>query len=151
MESSCAKTNPLIHPRIQRVARCQREGGVGYTKGKSATPPTTPREPHVTGAEGGIGVVHDQAHRVLRDLGIEPPIFVMLSLLGVKGFTMGVSDVRFKPGTIDRDSLLLSEVMFDSYDSDVGKVMKPAFDMVWNAAGWSGSRNYEGDKWTGKT
>ncbi|OFW32075.1 MAG: hypothetical protein A3J28_08395 [Acidobacteria bacterium RIFCSPLOWO2_12_FULL_60_22] len=84
----------------------------------------------------------------LKALGMEPPIFVMLSFLGVKGFKMGVS--RWDSGeAIDRDLLILPEVVIDSYESDIAKAMKPAFDSVWNAAGWPGSRNYQGDKWTG--
>lgn len=78
---------------------------------------------------------------------MEPPIFVMLSLLGVKGYKMAVS-IYDSGHPIDRDLLILPEVVIDSYESDVAKAMKPAFDSVWNAAGWPGSKNYEGDKWT---
>jgi len=67
---------------------------------------------------------------VQEQLGVEPPLFVMLSLLGVSGYTM---DVRSHP--IDRDALLIPENVVESFECDLAEVMRPIFDAVWNAAG----------------
>lgn len=80
-------------------------------------------------------------------IGVEPPLFMMLSLLNISNYTMGVG-----PGyhgrvnyPIDRDVLVIPEIVVDSFDYDRAEVMRPAFDTVWNAAGWEGSINYNGE------
>ena len=87
---------------------------------------------------------------LLGRLGVEPPIAVMLSLLSVKGYTMGVSELWRGPtyGGIDRDDLVLPEIMLESTDIEADRVLKPLFDMIWNAAGWPGSIYYNDEgKW----
>ena len=44
---------------------------------------------------------------------------------------------------IDRSLLLVPEIILDHFDRDSRETMKPIFDTIWNAAGWSGSRNYD--------
>ncbi|MFH1010385.1 MAG: ATP-binding protein [bacterium] len=89
-------------------------------------------------------------------LGVEPPILLMLSLLGVSGYSIGVSaDPSIYYGAhyvnmIDRETLLVPEVMLESMDCDIAQGMRPIFDAVWNAAGWARSMNYDQQgKWTG--
>jgi hypothetical protein len=81
------------------------------------------------------------------DLEFEPPIFVMLSLLGVKGYTMWVNRSNFFDSDssipIDRDALFLPDLIIENYDSDAAKLLRPVFDAVWQAAGWDGSKNYD--------
>lgn len=88
-----------------------------------------------------------------KELGVEPPLFVLLTLLGVHGYEMGVSDTLFlspwEDYTIDRDVLMIPEIVVEDLDTDVPKLMKPAFDAVWNAANWPGSGNYDDEgNWT---
>jgi hypothetical protein len=84
----------------------------------------------------------------LRGLNIEPPVFVMLSLIDVSGFRMGVSPfVEEESAGIDRENLLCPEVLIEDFQSDIVLQMKAAFDSIWNAAGWPGSLNYEGTRW----
>jgi hypothetical protein len=81
---------------------------------------------------------------LLKELGVQAPLFVLLSLLGVKGYTMGVSGFMRSPGSpVDRDELLVPEVKIEGYDTDIPKAIRPAFDRVWNAAGWPRSPNYD--------
>lgn len=86
-------------------------------------------------------------------LGIEPPILIMLSLLGVYGFEMAVDRHRFwllEVNPIDRENLIIPEVVIENYDIDIANVMRPIFDSVWNAAGWSKCMNYDEDgNWVG--
>lgn len=85
-------------------------------------------------------------------LGVEPPLFVGLSFLGVKDYCMWV-DQRFsrhRNEPIDRDNLLVPEVVIEDYDTRLVDLMKPAFDTVWNACGWNQSLHYDSEgKWTG--
>ena len=77
------------------------------------------------------------------------PVTSMISLTGVQGW--GVlpnthnrvwSNFRH---LIDRDILPLPPIVFKSLPEstdEVASALKPAFDVMWNAAGWEGSRNY---------
>ncbi len=75
---------------------------------------------------------------LLKTLNVELPIFVFLTLLGVKGYSMAVSD-RFlfaRSHTVDRDILSLPEIIIESYDVSAKDVLRPCFDSIWNACGF---------------
>jgi hypothetical protein len=87
-------------------------------------------------------------------LGIRPPIFMALSLIGTSGYSMQLEPLAARSygsrgGTIDEQSLIMSEVMIESPENDFGELFRPVFDAIWNAAGWEQSIYYEGSKWTG--
>jgi len=90
----------------------------------------------------------------LKTLNVEPPIFVFLTLLGVKGYSMAVNTWRFwihEVHTIDRDVLLLPEVIVENYDVRADQVLKPCFDSIWNACGFPGDLYYnDADEWAPK-
>lgn len=82
----------------------------------------------------------------LNQVGVEPPIALMLSLLGVAGYTMAVNSQRYfqlDEYPIDRNDLLVPEVVIDSYDRAAEDILKPCFDAIWNATGWERSMNYD--------
>lgn len=82
-------------------------------------------------------------------LGVATPMIVMVAATGAKGarFIAGDSWVR-DPGTIDRDFLLLPEVLIESHPTDVPTVLRPLFDAMWNAAGFKQCFSYDKDgKW----
>ena len=89
-----------------------------------------------------------------KSLNIELPIFIFLDLLKVKGYSMGINTWRYNIDeihTIDRDILLLPEIIVENYDDEVAKVLKPCFDAIWNACGFQGSFNYnDADEWSPK-
>ena len=81
----------------------------------------------------------------LKTLNVELPIFIFLTLLGVKGYRMGLSRKwwpRQGVHTIDRDIIEVPEVMVENYDVEPPLVLKPCFDSVWNACGFERSLNY---------
>lgn len=83
---------------------------------------------------------------VERSLGFEPPIFAMISLLEVKDYAMAPLSRRFAPyrSEIDRDSLILPDILVeDYYTSDVARLLRPAFDAMWQATGFIGSPFYD--------
>ncbi len=62
----------------------------------------------------------------------------MLSLINAKGYRMEVSsDYFYKPEPIDRDIILLPELILETRDFEVDLFLKPILDAVWNASGWS--------------
>ena len=89
---------------------------------------------------------------LMKELSIELPAYVFLALLGVRGYAMGTSGHWMGPAPlVDRDNLLFSEAVVQSYTDEPKDVLHPLFDSVWNAAGLSRSLNYghNGD-WTGR-
>lgn len=88
---------------------------------------------------------------LLSHLGVEGPVFVTLSLLGVKDYQMAyrsIASSRIRP--VDRDDLIIPEVMVHSPRLDreaVERLMRPVLDQVWNACGYAGSPNYREDRW----
>ena len=89
---------------------------------------------------------------VLKTLTVEPPIFVFLALLGVKGYRMDISSQYEidELNAIDRDNILLPEIPIENYEVIAADVLKPCFDSIWNACGFAGSWNYKDGKWIGR-
>jgi len=113
------------------------------------------RGPQGGKVQNGEGIIASIAYEksaieALRDylneyaaLGITGPIAVSLSILGCRGSYLAVD--TFMSGDrhpIDRDAVILQEVVFDGPDVDVPTVLKPLFDQVWNACGFPRSFNY---------
>jgi hypothetical protein len=75
----------------------------------------------------------------------------MLSLMGVTGYWMGVSNqyMSYQRVTIDRDLLILPDILVEDYSTDASAALRPALDALWQAAGFPRSLNYDRDgKWT---
>ncbi len=83
--------------------------------------------------------------RTQQKLGVEPPLFVMLALLGVEGYRIGGSDRHWESDghAIDRNDLIIPEVMVDDFNCDPHRILRPIFDSMWNAAGWPRDMNYD--------
>jgi hypothetical protein len=79
-------------------------------------------------------------------LGMDPPIFIILSLIGVKGF--GIFPPRnwfSEPSNyvIDRDMLLLPESILQGFGEQSDKLLQPAFDALWQCAGYKRDIHYQ--------
>lgn len=93
-----------------------------------------------------------------KKIGVEPPILVYLSMMGVKGYQMSLDGNEFQlrhypwSRTIDRETLLFPEVIIESSeDVDFSKVLHPVFDALWNAAGFPKSLDYDDQgNWKGQ-
>jgi hypothetical protein len=90
---------------------------------------------------------------LMNELSVEPPAYIFLSVLGVKGYRMETSARRmFQVPLIDRDHLLIPEAIVHSYDIEAKDILRPCFDSVWNACGYSRSLCYdENGDWAGNT
>ena len=83
-----------------------------------------------------------------RSLGIAPPFWTMLSLLSAQGYIMAPPRGIIWPDEvhpIDRDALLLPEILVEDYVDETAAMLHTTFDTVWQAAGWFGSPNYDKD------
>lgn len=84
--------------------------------------------------------------RTLSDLRIGPPVLIMITLLGVKGFEIAFRDspsYDFSQHPIEKEDLLLPEILVEDLAADTARILRPAFDMLWNACGPSRSFNYD--------
>jgi len=94
-----------------------------------------------------------QLFSIQKQLGVEPPLFIMLSLMGVKDYSLS-SSYNFLDdyiNLIDRNELIIPDIKCDDFDSDSAVILRPAFDAIWNAAGFPRCLNYnENDEWTGR-
>ena len=73
-----------------------------------------------------------------------PPVAIMLTLLDVRGREIEPPQNRSISGiAIDRDVLPIPEVVFDDLAANVARLLRPAFDTLWQAAGYPGSPNYD--------
>lgn len=87
--------------------------------------------------------------QILQKIGIVPPLLLMLSLIGVEGYKIDLG-IRTSPHSIDRDALIIPEVLVEEFDCNPTNILKPIFDAVWNSVGMQYSLNYDTNgKWTG--
>jgi len=81
---------------------------------------------------------------LLEDLGVQPPVYVGLSLMRVKGASMYQTRSLFPRPTplIDKDTLIIPTVTSETMTEDAGKLIRPALDGIWQASGTERSPNY---------
>ncbi len=86
-----------------------------------------------------------------KELGIFLPIFIFLSLAGVEEYLIETEKrfiLRGKHYHIDRDILNLPESVIDDFETNPEEVLRPMFDIIWNACGYPRSSNFSKDgKW----
>jgi Putative DNA-binding domain len=90
--------------------------------------------------------------KVMQSLGIEPPVFVMLSLLGVKGFTLATANDAWFDNSyvLDRDALLLPDRLVEDLEEPADKILQEVFDAMWQAAGFPQCRHYTNGRWSAR-
>jgi hypothetical protein len=87
-------------------------------------------------------------------LNVESPAIIMMSLLGVKGYRLIEKSGEYMLEDlieIDRKNLIIPESVIDTFensDDQVSRIMKPIFDIVWNAVNYPFSPFYDSE--TGK-
>ena len=99
---------------------------------------------------------------LLKILGVEPPFFIFLSFVKIKGYHIVLGELHFQKYPylsfsdeteiypIDRENLLVPEIFIETYDVDPAKTLRPCFDSIWNACGFPRSLNYDDNgEWIG--
>lgn len=83
--------------------------------------------------------------KVEEQLELQPPIFVMVTLLGVAGFKMYVEGWGRESEPIDRDILFLPDIIVENYDVNAATLLRPTFDTLWQACGFEQSLSYDNE------
>ena len=83
-----------------------------------------------------------------RSLGVDAPVVVMLSLLGVKGYTIPQNHYisQSESRQIDRNDLVVPDALIEETmptQQSVDFAFRPIFDALWNACGWTACPNYD--------
>lgn len=92
---------------------------------------------------------------IMKKLGCSPPVLVGISLVGVKGSRLSVDKLTeiYTGGTraIDRDVLMLPEIIVEDLSASVAPLLKPVLDLVWNACGFRSSPYFDSSgNWIGR-
>lgn len=79
-----------------------------------------------------------------KQLGFTPPFFIMVSLIGVRGY-WAKSDSFLTPSgsAIDRDTVIPNDIVFEESQAEPSRILRPIFDTIAQAAGLPGSPNYD--------
>jgi hypothetical protein len=84
---------------------------------------------------------------VLRKVGINPPLIVFLTLANAKGYRLRLGNREHlfhdDPVPFDRDVMLIPDIEVESFDQRDIDVLRPMFDIVWNAGGYECSLNFD--------
>lgn len=79
---------------------------------------------------------------LLKKLEIEPPYFIFITITGIRGCIIQMIQMIDNEEITEND-IYLPEVVINDFEDDVAKILKPSFDMVWNASGSSRSYGYD--------
>lgn len=84
--------------------------------------------------------------KAMKAAGAVLPITAMLSLVEVKGYFMYVDPLyEDERHVIDRDVLDFADIFNDEWEPNVGRMLRPWLDAIWQATGRAGSPNYDED------
>jgi len=100
--------------------------------------------------DGTIAIGFRQLLGTAQYLGLTPPIFLAISLLGIKEYEMQRTPRHSYYGArpIEREQLLIPPIQIDSLEIDMYRVLRLALDRIWQAAGIEHSWNYdEANEW----
>jgi hypothetical protein len=88
----------------------------------------------------------------LREVGVQPPIWCFLTITGAKGARIPMDHFFGDENrAIDRDVLFLPECLVDDLGADATTLLRPLFDLIWNASGYNRSPNFDqSGKWVGR-
>jgi len=77
--------------------------------------------------------------------GVSAPIFIAVTLIGVKGLQMAMRQLSWFASSvgIDRDTLLVPEVTIEDLGQHLSAQLRPICNAIWRAAGVSKSPNFD--------
>jgi hypothetical protein len=94
-------------------------------------------------------LIMDCAERMLKimeTLQIPGPYYLLVALLNVNGLRVAPAPKgHFRPDvrSIDRENLILPEILLHDTRVSIEAEMRSSFDMIWNACGWQRSFSYD--------
>lgn len=89
---------------------------------------------------------------IQKELGVSSPISVALTLTYTKGLEMAREVFSLEHGyAIKEEHLILPETVVEDFETPPTQVLKPIFDLIWNACGYPSSKNFDRDgNWKSK-
>lgn len=75
---------------------------------------------------------------VLKKFEIEPPFIISLSLHGMKGGVI-MEGHKWSLTSFFEDEIMLAPQIVPIFESDINKILKPSFDILWQSLGYSKS------------
>ena len=90
----------------------------------------------------------------LKNVGVPPPLILMLTLESVKNAFYGVSQIPRYNRRLTKDLLPLPECLLEDYGTDLDhhRAVRPAFDALWNAIGFVRAQFFsEEGLWVGQS
>jgi hypothetical protein len=131
-------------------AQFYRNGIIEALEGRSLDPRLNNGEKaiHATAYENAIIETLTKYFHTLQEMNIELPIIIFISFVGVKNYKIITGEGIFREtreDSIDREILFLPEVIIENYDVMLSEILKPSFDVLWNAFDFPGSPNYNED------
>ncbi len=92
--------------------------------------------------------------RILQQIGAAAPVLIALTLTKTHGLVMGTDNERLEFGMsypIAQNSVILPETLVEDLSMPITKILRPSFDLVWNACGYPQSENFDSeDNWVGR-
>jgi hypothetical protein len=89
--------------------------------------------------------------RILQQIGATAPVLIALTLTKTRGLSMGTDAPRLEFGMsypIAQNSVILPETLVEDLSMPITKILRPIFDLVWNACGYPRSENFDSeDNW----
>lgn len=102
---------------------------------------------HGLRAEEAVIRYSDEGIKFLEKIGMQPPIAIIISLHEANGFYLDKGgpytrrpELEF---TIDRDPLILPDIVLDNMRPDIAIALKPMLDVLWQSCGYQKSPNYD--------
>lgn len=81
---------------------------------------------------------------IQKELGVNTPIVLALTLTGTRNLQMAQDIYSFGGGhSIREENLILPESVVEDFNVPLDKVLKPIFDLIWNACGFVKSKNFD--------
>ncbi len=90
---------------------------------------------------------------IQKELGVNTPIAVALTLTETRGLAIALDmiDPFERVMQITEENLFLPETVVESFDESPAKILKPLFDLIWNACGYAKSKNFDDrGNWVGR-
>jgi hypothetical protein len=100
---------------------------------------------NIWAVEAEVGEGLSRYLRALGEVGVEPPVSISLSLVGVRGYGLIRSARRGAGGrpVVAKDVVTLPDVIVEGLDVEPGRVLRPIFDALWQTFGVSRSLTYD--------
>lgn len=106
---------------------------------------------HLDGIERVIFYAFQKFISISKRIGRLPPVLLLLSLNNVEGVKARSGDNAQdrRSRAIQRNTLTFPEVTVPNFSDPPSKVLRPLFDILWNATGFNQSPNFDQNgKWT---